>query len=83
MTPTISAASEVNMKWSYGVCGADSACFWRRRILITFFVSGGGTEEINFFLNFFCKFQTHYCFKFFLESFVDLLQACPLLTQHY
>jgi len=37
----------------------------------------------DFVLNFLCKFQTHYCFKFFLESFVELFQASALLTQHY
>ena len=33
------------------------------------FVSGA--EEIDFFLNFLCKFETRDCFKLFLASFVD------------
>jgi len=34
-----------------------------------FFVNGA--EEIDFFLNFLCKFETRDCFKLFLSSFVD------------
>jgi len=48
--------------------------FLWRRSLKTFSVGRGGVEEeINFFLNFLCTFETHGCIEFFLESFVELL----------
>jgi len=65
-------ASQVDKKRSLESAEAESenpVCRRRR--------SGEGDQ---FFSNFLCKVQTHYYFQIFLESFVELLQICALMT---
>ena len=54
---------EVDNKRSLDSVEADSACFLRMLSPKSFFI-GGVEEEVVFFLNFLCKFETHGCFNF-------------------